>query len=138
MKRGRKPEPPSAKAARGTLQPVRDGLKTEILVPGDPPAMPDYLTPEAELVWQEEIGRVMAAGIAEIDSSLFARYCALEALIRKAFAAGGEPPPAAYLTTQRQHAELLGIAGRNSRVGKVTDDPSKRSNPFARNGARSR
>ena len=37
MKRGRKPEPPSAKAARGTLQPVRDGLKTEILVPGDPP-----------------------------------------------------------------------------------------------------
>lgn len=139
MQRGRKSDPPSAKTARGTLQPVRDGLKTEIIVPGDPPAMPDYLTAEAELVWQEEIGRVMAAGIAEIDSSLFARYCALEALIRKAFAdPNGEPPPAAYLTTQRQHAELLGIAGRKSRVGKVTNDPTQNRNPFARNGARSR
>src|SRR5690606_28226415 len=131
MQRGRKPEPPSAKLARGTLQPVRDGVKTEILVPGDPPLMPDYLTAEAQLVWQEEIGRVMSAGVTEIDSSLFARYCALEALIRKAFAdPQGEPPPAAYLTTQRQMAELLGIAGRKSRVGKVTDDPTKAGNPF--------
>lgn len=139
MQRGRKPDPASAKAARGTLQPVRDGLKTEIIVPGDPPAMPDYLTPEAVIVWQEEIGRVMAAGIAEIDSSLFARYCALEALIRKAFGdPNGEPPPAAYLTTQRQHAELLGIAGRKSRVGKVTNDPTQSRNPFARNGSRAR
>lgn len=138
MKRGPKAKAPAEKLAAGTLRPFRDAGKTEILVPGDPPAMPDYLTPEAQIVWQEEIGRVMAAGIAEIDSSLFARYCALEALLRKAFAAGGEPPPAAYLTTQRQHAELLGIAGRKSRVGKVTDDPTKSSNPFARNGARSR
>lgn len=138
MKRGPKAKAPSEKLAAGTLRPFRDAGKTEIIVPGDPPAMPDYLTPQAIVVWQEEIGRVMAAGIAELDSSLFARYCSLEALIRAAFKAGGEPPPAAYLTTQRQHAELLGIAGRKSRVGKVTDDPTKRSNPFARNGARSR
>lgn len=138
MKRGPKAEPPSVKLARGTLQPVRDGIKTEVIVPGDPPIMPDYLTPEAQVVWQEEIGRVMAAGVAEIDSSFFARYCSLEALVRKAFNVGGETPPAAYLTVLRQYAELLGIAGRKSRVGKVTDDPSKNRNPFARNGARAR
>lgn len=136
MERGRKPEPKAVKAARGTLQPVRDGLKTEIIVPGSPPAMPDYLTPEAIDVWQENIGRVMAAGTSELDSDLFARYCSAEALVRMAFKAGGEPPSAAYLTLLRQYAELLGIAGRKSRVGKVTDDPTKNRNPFARNGSR--
>ncbi|UIJ43714.1 hypothetical protein LZK98_11495 [Sphingomonas cannabina] len=127
------------KDARGTIQPVRDAGKTEIIVPGDPPIMPDYLTPEAIEVWQENIGRVMAAGTSEIDSDLFARYCSTEALVRAAFKdADGDPPPAAYLTVLRQYAELLGIAGRKSRVGKVTDDPSKSRNRFARNGHRSR
>ena len=135
MKRGPKAEPPSAKWDRGTLQPVRDGVKTEIVVPGDPPAMPDYLTPGAIDVWQEEIGRVMASGVAEVDSSIFARYCSLEALVRLAFQAGGEPPPAAYLTELRRCAELLGIAGRKSRVGKVTDAGST-TNPFRANGRR--
>lgn len=138
MQRGRKAEPPSDKFARGTLQPCRDGGKTEIIVPGSPPAQPDYLTPAAIDVWQEEIGRVMATGVVEIDSSLFARYCSLEALIRQAFEAGGDPPPAAYLTEARRMAELLGIAGRKSRVGKVGDDPSKPSNPWQRNGHRAR
>ena len=135
MQRGRKAEPPGIKAARGTLQPVRDDGRTELLVPGSPPAMPDYLTAQAIDVWQEEIGRVMAAGVAEIDSSLFARYCSLEALVRQAFNVAEEPPPAAYLTVLRQYAELLGIAGRKSRVGKVVDDPSKNTNPFRSVGA---
>lgn len=134
MKRGPKAEAPSAKAARGTLRPFRDGLKTEIVVAGDPPMMPDYLTPEAQIVWQEEIGRVMSAGVSEVDSSMFARYCSMEALVRQAFKACGEPPSAAVLTMLRQHAELLGIAGRKSRVGKVNDGPTKSANPFARNG----
>jgi phage terminase small subunit len=136
MKRGPKPQPPSEKLARGTFQPVRDGLKTEIIVPGNPPAMPDYLSPEAIDVWQENIGRVMASGTTELDSDLFARYCATEALVRKAFKAGGEAPPAAYLTLLRQYAELLGIAGRRSRVGKVANDPTQNANPFKRVGAR--
>jgi hypothetical protein len=139
MKPGRKPEPPSVKIERGTLQPYRDGDRTEILAPGSPPAQPDYLTAEAIVVWQEEIGRVMAAGTVEIDSSLFARYCSLEALVRKAFNnPAADTPPAAYLTVLRQYAELLGIAGRKSRVGKVADDPTKQGNPFARNGHRAR
>lgn len=35
MQRGCKAEPPGVKAARGTLQPYRDGDRTEIVVPGD-------------------------------------------------------------------------------------------------------
>jgi hypothetical protein len=136
VQRGRKAEAPSVKLARGTFQPVRDGVRTEIIVPGNPPMMPDYLTAEAQDVWQEEIGRVMSAGVTELDSSLFARYCSLEALIRKTFTSG-TPPPSAYLTGQRQTAELLGIAGRKSRVGKGGDGGQK-GNPFARNGHRAR
>lgn len=140
MKRGPKPDTPSAKAARGTLQPIRDGLKTELLVPGDPPIAPDYMTAEAIDVWQEVVGRVMAAGVSEVDSAIFARYCSLEALVRKAFNAGGEPPPAAYLTVLRQHEELLRIAGPKSRVGGGGGDANggKPGNPFARNGHRAR
>ena len=139
MKRGPKAETPGSKLARGTFQPVRDGLKTEIVVPGNPPVMPEYLTAEAELVWQEVLGRVMAAGVTEVDSALFARYCSLEALVRKAFNANGEPPPAAYLTVLRQHEELLRIAGPKSRVaGGGGTDGKTSGNPFARNGHRPR
>lgn len=139
MKRGPKPETPTGKLARGTFQPVRDGMKTEVIVPGNPPIMPDYLTAEAVDVWQEVLGRVMAAGVTEVDSALLARYCSLEALTRKAFNAGGEPPPAAYLTVLRQHEELLRIAGPKSRVGGGgTVDGGKPGNPFQRNGHRAR
>lgn len=138
MQRGRKPEPPGVKDNRGTLQRCRDADRAEIIVPGSPPAMPDYLTPEAIDVWQEEIGRVMSSGVVEIDSSMFARYCSLEALVRQSFKAAEDPPPAAYLTVLRQYAELLGIAGRKSRVGKVVDDPIRNANPFTRNGHRAR
>lgn len=138
MKPGRKAETPSVKAARGTLRPIRDGLKTEVMVPGNPPVQPDYLTAEAIDVWQEVLGRVMAAGVTEVDSALLARYCSLEALVRKAFNAGGEPPPAAYLTVLRQHEELLRIAGPKSRVGggSASDGNKTAGNPFARNGHR--
>lgn len=140
MQRGRKPDTPSEKAARGTLQKVRDGLKTEIVVPGNPPVQPDYLTAEAIDVWHEVIGRVMSAGVTEVDSALLARYCSLEALVRKAFNGGGEPPPAAYLTVLRQHEELLRIAGPKSRVGggSAVDGNKQAGNPFARNGHRAR
>lgn len=140
MKRGPKAETPSAKLARGTFQPVRDGAKTEIIVPGDPPIMPDYLTAPAQDVWMEVLGRVMAAGVTEVDSALLARYCSLEALVRQAFNAGGDPPPAAYLTVLRQHEELLRIAGPKSRVGSGGGAPNatKPGNPFQRNGHRSR
>lgn len=134
MKPGPKPDTPSNKLARGTFQRVRDGVKTEIIVPGDPPVRPDYLTAEAIDVWQEVLGRVMSAGVTEVDSALLARYCSLEALVRKAFNIADEPPPAAYLTVLRQYEELLRIAGPKSRVGGGKPDGSKPGNPFARNG----
>ncbi|HUD91222.1 hypothetical protein [Sphingobium sp.] len=140
MKRGPKAETPSSKLARGTFQPVRDGVKTEIVVPGDPPVMPDYLTAPAVDVWQEVLPRVMSAGVTEIDSAMLARYCALEALVRQAFNdPAGEPPPAAYLTVLRQHEELLRIAGPKSRIGNGGNaDGAKPGNPFKRNGHRAR
>lgn len=139
MKRGPKPETPSTKLARGTFQPVRDGVKTEIIVPGDPPVRPDYLSPAAIDVWQEVIGRVMAAGVTEADSALLARYCALEAEVRAAFAEiGGELPSAAYITALRQMEELLRIAGPKSRIGSGGEDAGKTTNRFAGRGARNR
>ena len=141
MKRGSKPVPRQEKLARGTLQPCRDvgtaDVAFQIMAQGDPPIAPDYLAPEAQEVWIEEIGRVMVAGVGERDSSLFARYCSTEALARKAFLAG-EPPPAAYLTELRRMAELLGIAGPRVRTGAKPDGATINSNPFARNGNRPR
>jgi hypothetical protein len=138
MKRGPKPETPSTKIDRGTFQPIRDGVKTEIIVPGNPPVMPDYLTAEAIDVWHEVLGRVMSAGVTEVDSALLARYCSLEALVRKSFNAESAPP-SAYLTVLRQHEELLRIAGPKSRVGGGgAVNGGSTGNPFARNGHRSR
>jgi len=135
MKPGPKRKTPAEKVAAGTLRPFRDAGLTELVVAGNPPIAPDYMTAEAIDVWQEAIGRVMAAGVTEVDSALFARYCSLEALVRQAFAAGKEPPPAAYLTVLRQHEELLRIAGPKSRVGGGSGtDGGKPSNPFQRNG----
>jgi hypothetical protein len=133
MQPGRKPEPVGTKLARGTFQPCRDETKTQIIVAGDPPQMPDYLTAEAEIVWQETIGRVMNIGVCEADSSLLGRYCAMEAISRKTLQ-GGEPIPSSVMTALRQMEELLGIAGPKSRIGRVAD--GKPSNPFARNGRR--
>lgn len=133
MQPGRKPETPGTKLARGTFKPHRDAQKVQLIASDDPPQMPDYLTPEAEIVFQETVGRVMHAGVAEADSSLLGRYCAMEALSRETLAKG-EPIPASVMTALRQMEELLGIAGPRSRVGRVTD--GKSSNPFARNGRR--
>jgi hypothetical protein len=135
MQPGRKAETAGTKLARGTFKPHRDGKKTQIIVAGDPPQMPDYLAEDAEAVdvWQETIGRVMSTGIAEPDSSLLARYCAAEAQARRVFKNDGMLT-APMLTALRQMEELLGIAGPKSRIGRATD--GKSSNPFARNGRR--
>lgn len=135
MKRGPKPQTAVTKAKRGTLRPDRDGDgPVQLIVAGDPPAMPDYLSPAAQEVWLEEISRVMLAGVAERDSSLFGTYCSTEALVRAAFIAG-EPPPAAYLTELRRMRELLGIAGPRVRQG-AKNGVTQVENPFARNGKR--
>jgi hypothetical protein len=137
MKRGAKPQLPVTKLARGTLRKDRDGaqpLVGQVVGSGEPPIVPDYLAPSAREIWLEELPRVMVGGVAELDSSLFARYCSLEALARAAFMAG-EPPPAAYLTELRRMSELLGIAGPRVRQGQKQGGATA-DNPFSRNGKR--
>lgn len=135
MKRGPKPQTAVEKARRGTLRPDRDdGKAVQLITAGDPPAMPDYLSPAAQEIWIEEISRVMANGIAELDSSFFAEFCSMTALIRAAFIVG-QAPPAAYLVEQRRRAELLGIAGPRTRQG-LKYGGTQQDNPFERNGKR--
>jgi len=133
MKRGRKPDTPIAKAKRGTLR-KGDALEgaVSLVAAGDPPVIPDYLSPAAQEIWQDELPRVMLSGVSEQDSSLLATYCSTEALVRAAFLAG-EPPPAAYLTELRRMRELLGIAGPRVRIGKPNGS-TQSDNPFAKNG----
>lgn len=133
MQRGRKADAPSQVMARGTFQPNRHADRGIIVVPGDPPQMPEGLTPAAEIVWQETIGRVMAVGVCEPDSSFLARYCSMEAISRAALSQG-MPIPASTMSALRQYEEMMGIAGPKSRVGVKQDGQS--SNPFARNGRR--
>lgn len=143
MKPGPKKQTPQAKAKRGTARKDRDGAKAaggvavlgksdvSLVAAGEAPMMPDYLSPAAQEIWQEELPRVMMTGVAEFDSSILARYCATEALVRAAFMAG-EPPPAAYLVELRRTAELLGIAGPKVRTGNPGGNAQK-ENPFAKN-----
>ncbi|KUO53185.1 MAG: hypothetical protein APF82_00935 [Sphingomonadales bacterium BRH_c42] len=136
MKPGPKPQTAVTKAKRGTLRPDRDGGgAVQLITAGDPPSMPDYMSPAAQDIWMEEISRVMVSGVSEVDSSLFATYCSTEALVRAAFIAG-EPPPAAYLTELRRMRELLGIAGPRVRQG-AKNGVTQTENPFAKNGKRS-
>lgn len=145
MKRGRKPEQVDIKFARGTFQPHRDANKIQVIKNTDPPEFPDpveadddgtvleSLTPAAQIVWNETIGRVMAVGVCEPDSAFFARYCGMEALSR-AQLSRGRPIPTALMTALRQMEELMGIAGPKSRIGRVPD--GKFANPFSNNGRR--
>lgn len=71
------------------------------------------------MVWEEEFPRVIAVGVTGADSSLFARYCSMEAAFRGS-AALGEVPSAALATELRRSAELLGIAGLRSRLAKAS------------------
>jgi hypothetical protein len=130
MQRGPKAEPPSVKAARGTLQPWRDGDRTEIVVPGDPPTMPETMAADVQAMWQEQLPRVMQAGAVELDSELFSNYCHVAVALRKCWA-GGEVPPASHLTEFRRLSELLGIAGPKSRVGRAPP-PKPDGNPFTK------
>ncbi len=129
MQRGTKPTPPSVKEARGTLQPWRDGERVEIVVPSDPPLAP-ALTPSAQVVWETELPRVMAAGVVELDSGLFGVYCHLKAAVDQCFASD-ETPPMSSITELRRLSELLGIAGPKSRVGRAPP-PKPDGNPFTK------
>ena len=146
MQPGRKADPASTALSRGTFRSDRHGDRGVLVMQGDPPKIPDpvafneetseiasTLTPQAQIVWQETLPRVMAVGVCEPDSAFLARYCSMEAISRETLSKG-VPIPTALMTALRQMEELLGIAGPKSRIGRTTD--GKPSNPFARNGRR--
>ena len=135
MNRGRKPEPPSTKLARGTYQPCRDGFRVELVEPNAMPIQPDWLTEAGGEVWRDDIGRVSGRSlVTEADSTMFASYCNLQGACTLAWRTGAVPP-AAHLMEVRKLAELFGIAGGKSRV-KTGGDGPKSSNPFAAHGKR--
>ncbi|MCW2412925.1 MULTISPECIES: hypothetical protein [unclassified Sphingobium] len=129
MQRGPKKKSPEAKKATGTFRPSRDNPKF-LVTDASPPKLPAYLSPEAQQVWREEFNRVVQAGTIDADSSLFARYCALESLARQAFLKG-EFPKATYIVELRKLGEALGIGGVPSRAQRGTTAEPNRSNPFA-------
>ncbi len=132
MKNGRKPEPQSVIAARGTFRGDRHAARIETYAPADPPVPPEELTERGRTVWAEEVTRAIAAGACEFDSSLFASYCELTAAIRAAWISGEGPiPPAAHLSEHRKLSELFGLAGPKSRTCGPGGDER---NPFSRNG----
>jgi hypothetical protein len=143
MQRGRRPIPASEKAARGTFRQDRDAHKVQLVVDNDGPVMPPHmvetedendLTKIARAIWVELHPIVTALGASECDSSLFARYCYLEADAR-ALMVQGILPSNGKMTQLRQMEEMLRIAGPKSRVAGAKPMGGD-SNPFKRNGKR--
>jgi len=85
----------------------------------------------AQEVWHEELDRVTQSGTSSLDSSLFADYCCLAAIVRATFKAG-EVPKGNQLVELRKQRELLGIGGAPSRAqrGKVAEPDTR--NEFAK------
>lgn len=132
MKTGRRAPNPNAKKLNGTFRADRHANIVELVTPpADEPIQPSYLTVEGKAVWREELRRVIACGATSADSSMFARYCEAEAVFRVSVG-NGELPKAALLTELRRMAELLGIAGQRSRLGRSSQPAqSAKPSPFA-------
>jgi hypothetical protein len=135
MKRGRRPDLPSTKQARGTFQPCRDGGKTEIVAPMSLPMQPPWLTEAGQEVWLDDIGRVAPGRlISERDSTMFANYCNLQGAIVIAWRLGAVPP-AAHMAEARRLAEQFGLFGAKSRM-MISEGGVSADNPFAHHGRR--
>lgn len=130
MQRGPKKKSIEEKKAVGSYRPCRDDPNIVIPINSEPPQMPDYLSDAAKAVWSEELNRVIQSGTSTLDSSLFADYCCLAAIVRETFRSGGEPK-GNQLVELRKQRELLGIGGAPSRAqrGKIAEPDQ--SNPFA-------
>lgn len=130
MQRGPKKKSIEGKKAAGSYRPSRDDPQVIIPANATRPQMPDYLSAEAQAVWQEELPRVTKSGTSELDSSLFADYCCLAAIVRATFRSG-EIPRGNYLVELRKQRELLGIGGAPSRAQRGTRSEADDDNPFA-------
>ena len=120
MNSGRRIANPKTKQLAGTFRNDRHGSigLLNASTSAAPPAPPSYLSPEARKVWDEELPRVIGAGVTDADTSMFARYCEMHATFVVATLAG-ELPKSALLTELRRSAECLGIGGPKSRLAKI-------------------
>jgi phage terminase small subunit len=131
MRPGPKPELPSVKANGGTFRPHRDRFKVEVVASGALPAKPDWLSAAGQTIWDENVARAAAVGVAEHDTVIFAFFCNLAGEIAQAVRAGKVVSVAAQ-TEVRRLGELLGLAGPKSRI--IADNPVSEGarNPFVR------
>ena len=145
MKRGPKPSLEEDKApSKGAITQLKNAA-AQLITASDVPVMPEYLLAEcyapAREVWDEEIARIVAGRVGELDSSLVARYCIQEAYFRRqteaAFRGTVEMPSIASIEALRRTAEALRIGGPHSRVAAKANGQTI-NNPFANNGNRSR
>ena len=135
---GKKAIPKQVKAARGTLQPCRDGVDTREKRDGPvspalsivPPPLPDTV---AE-VWADYVEVAVNNGAKQCDADSFAEWCTMAATLRSA-RAKEIAAPASYVAQFRMLGELFGLAGPGSRLLKKGPEQDK-SNPFSRNGVR--
>ena len=139
MKRGPKPKPVAELEAQGTFRPARHAGRVDLVVSGDPPIMPDYLPPDAQLIWQDVLPRVMQARVVELDSEVLARYCVECAFYRRAVVGGMSVPAADKSELSRMEARLR-IGGPDSRVGSKPKPGAliegQAMNPYANRGQR--
>lgn len=130
MKTGRRTANPALKHLAGTFRADRHGDIVDLAPsPTSGPVQPAYLSAAAQAVWREELPRVAACGATDADSSIFARYCEMEAAFRVAIVSG-ELPKAALLTELRRSAELLGIGGLRSRLARAGGNDAPTASPF--------
>ena len=131
MERGKKPLPLSVKEQRGTLRRHRERGKIEITKPDSLPMKPSWLSVAGEEIWSENIARVAATGVGELDSVIFTLWCNLVGAISQATLTGAIAPGWAHVEVRRL-AELLGLGGPKSRVIRTTDGIRRAPNPFSK------
>ncbi|MDF1720529.1 MAG: hypothetical protein P1U65_07640 [Minwuia sp.] len=137
MNRGRKREPASIKAQRGTAPALAEHPSSEVET--DLPRMPPDFPAHAVEVWNDLVVLVEANRLAtERDSQAFANLCQLQAMttaqFTAAFEGNGAQPSIAALAELRKQLEVFGLQGVKSRIGA---EPAKRNkNPFASNGVK--
>lgn len=142
--RGRKPDTPAAKIARGTMKPSVEALRDQLRAPDDVPQMSPYLSPAAQEVWEREIQSITAAGARRCDSAFVNHTISMITdfeLRTKAYQEGVEgvdAPPITLAVELRTRLEGLGMAGAKTRVKLPSGQSGGKGNPFAGNGNRPR
>ena len=134
--RGRKPELPANKAARGT---ERNDRQYEVIeAPTGLVVPPDGMPEGAILLWHDyaPIADLMGT-LKPADAMSFAQWCVMSWHLQQSWQLGADPAPSSYIQQWRTLGELFGLAGEKSRLAsKVINDPQARGNPFARRGKR--